>query len=87
MLNIIYQDNKSKILLEQNGKRISGKRTQAINIRYFMITDQVEWGNVTIKYCPTEDMVSDYMTKGLCGVKFNKSWVQIMGMKEIKSPK
>ncbi len=30
--NILYQDNKSAILLEINGKRSSGKRTRALNI-------------------------------------------------------
>jgi hypothetical protein len=33
--NIVYQDNKSAILLETNGKKSSGKRTRALNIRYF----------------------------------------------------
>jgi hypothetical protein len=33
--NILYQDNKSAILLEENGKKSSGKRTRALNIRYF----------------------------------------------------
>ncbi|MGC8532993.1 MAG: Ty1/Copia family ribonuclease HI, partial [Acidiphilium sp.] len=33
--NILYQDNKSTILLENNGKRSSSKRTRAFNIRYF----------------------------------------------------
>ena len=40
--NIIYQDNMSAILLENNRKKSSGKRTRAMNIRYFMVTDQVE---------------------------------------------
>ena len=31
----LYQDNKSTILLENNGKLSSGKRARAINIRYF----------------------------------------------------
>jgi hypothetical protein len=43
--NIVYQDNKSAILLETNGKKSSGKQTHALNIRYFFITDQVEKGN------------------------------------------
>ena len=30
--NIIYQDNKSAILLEENGKKSSGKCTRALNI-------------------------------------------------------
>ena len=38
--NILYQDNKSTILLLNNGKASSGKRTRAINIRYFFLHDQ-----------------------------------------------
>ena len=30
--NILYQDNTSAILLETNGKRSSGERTQVLNI-------------------------------------------------------
>jgi len=37
--NILYQDNKSTILLEQNGKKSSSKRTRTLNIRYFYLTD------------------------------------------------
>ena len=70
--NILYQDNKSTILLEQNGKRSSSQRTCAINIRYFFIMDQVEKGNVSITYCPMKEMVADYFTKPLQGVQFEK---------------
>ena len=35
--NVLYQDNKSTILLLKNGKRSSGKRTRALNIRYFFL--------------------------------------------------
>ena len=38
--NVLCQDNKSAILLETNGKKSSGKRTRALNIRYFFVTDQ-----------------------------------------------
>ena len=37
--NILYQDNKSTILLLNNGKASSGKQTRAINIRYFFLHD------------------------------------------------
>ena len=40
--NILYQDNKSAIPLETNGKRSSSSRTRALNIRCFFLTDQVE---------------------------------------------
>jgi hypothetical protein len=70
--NMLYQDNKSAILLETNCKKSSGKRTRALNIRYFFLTDQVERGNVTIVSCPTDDMVGDFHTKPLPGKKFRK---------------
>jgi hypothetical protein len=77
--NILYQDNKSAILLETNGKKSSGKRTRALNIRYFFLMDQVEKGNVTIVYCPTNDMVGDFHTKPLQGKKFRKFQNAILG--------
>ena len=79
-VNTVYQDNKSSMLLEKNGKRSSGKRTRALNIRYFMITDLVEKGKVKIEHCGTDDMIGDYMSKGLQGVKFNKFRKEIMGL-------
>ena len=77
--NIIYQDNRSAIFLESNGKRSSGKRSRALNIRYFFITDQVEKGNVKIEFCPTEEMVADYHTKALQGSKFEAFRAMILG--------
>ncbi|CAJ1945712.1 unnamed protein product, partial [Cylindrotheca closterium] len=44
--NTLYQDNKSSILLEKNGRDSAGKRSRALNIRYFFMTDQVKKGNV-----------------------------------------
>ena len=67
--------------MEKNGKYSSGKRTRALNIRYFYITDQEKRGNVQIKYCPTDEMVGDYMSKGLQGIKFSKFRDIIMGRK------
>jgi hypothetical protein len=77
--NILYQDNKSAILLEINGKKSSGKRTGALNICYFFLTDQVEKGNLSIEYCPTDDMVGDFHTKPLQGEKFCKFRNEILG--------
>ena len=77
--NILYQDNKSAILLEQNGKKSSGKRTRALNIRYFFITDHIEKGNMEVKYCHTDQMMADYMTKPLQGAKFRQHRKDIMG--------
>jgi hypothetical protein len=77
--NILYQDNKSAILLETNGKKSSSKRTRAINIRYFFLTDQVEKGNLSIEYCPTTKMTGDYFTKPKQGYEFKWMKSEIMG--------
>ena len=77
--NILYQDNKSTILLENNGKRSSGKRTRAFDIRYFFLTDQIEKGRLSIEYCPTADMTADFFTKPLQGKMFLKFKKEIMG--------
>ena len=77
--NVLYQDNQSSICLENNGKT-SQKRTRAINIRYFFVTDNVEKGNLQIKYKPTEDMVADFLTKPLQGKWFENFRERLMGI-------
>jgi hypothetical protein len=84
--NILFQDNKSAILLEKNGKASSSKRTKHINIRYFFITDRVKKGDVSLIWCPTGDMVGDYMTKPLQGALFRKFRDQIMGVIPARDP-
>jgi hypothetical protein len=78
--NILLQDNKSAILLESNGKASSSKRTKHIKIRYFFITDRVSKGDLSIEWCPTDEMVGDFMTKPLQGAKFRKFRDLIMGV-------
>ena len=77
--NILYQDNKSTILLQENGKKSSSQRTRAISIRYFFLTDQIAKGNLTVECCPTEDMTADYFTKPLQGKQFTRLRNLIMG--------
>ena len=68
--NIVYQDNTSAMKLEMNGKTSSGKRTRHFDIKFFYFTDLVKREEIQIKYCPTETMIADYMTKPLVGTKF-----------------
>jgi hypothetical protein len=78
--SILYQDNKSAILLEENGRASSSKRTRHLNIRYFFVTDHVKAKEVLIEHCPTEDMVSDFFTKPLQGSLFRKMRNKIMNV-------
>ena len=77
--NILYQDNKSTILLENNGKQSSSKRIWALNICYFFLTDQIKKGNLTMEYCLTLEMIGDFMSKPLQGKLFKKFKKVIMG--------
>ena len=61
------------MLLEENGRKSSSQRTRALNIWYFLLTDQVEKNNISISYCPTTETVGDFMTKPLQGISFKNS--------------
>jgi len=78
--NILHQDNKSAILLERNGKMSSGKRTKHIAIRYFFVTDRIKSGEISTKWCPTEEMIADFLTKPLQGAIFTKFRDLLMGV-------
>ena len=58
------------ILLLNNGKASSVKRTWAINICYFFLHDQQMKGNLSVKYCPTGEMIGDFMMKPKQGQDF-----------------
>ena len=75
----LFQDNKSTILLLENGKSSSTKYTHALNIRYFYLTDQIEKGNIKVHYCPTNKMVAYYHSKPLQSKPFNFLRWQLLG--------
>ena len=72
LFNIIFQDNTSTMKLAMNGKASSGKRTRHFDIKKFYVTDLIQKGEVQVKYCSTDDMIGDYMSKPLTGKKFHK---------------
>ena len=47
-------------------------RNKHIDIQYHFVREAVECGKVSFKYCRTEDMVADILTKPLERVKFQK---------------
>jgi hypothetical protein len=70
----------SAMLLETNGKESSSKRTKHINVRYYLIKDRVVAREITIKHCPTNDMLADLFTKPVQGNQFRKLCSQIQGI-------
>jgi hypothetical protein len=84
--NVLFQDNKSSILLEKNGKASSSKRMKHINIRYLFITDRVKREEVSKVWCPTGDMIGDFATKPLQGALFRNFRDQIRGATPARDP-
>jgi hypothetical protein len=75
--NDLFQDNKSAIISEKNGKALSSKRTKHINIQYFFIADCVKKDKVSVVWCPTGDMIGDFATKQLQGGLYSASIIYI----------
>ena len=68
--NILYQDNKSTILLAKNGRWSSSKRTKHINNRFFLVTDKIDRGELEVVHCGTKEMRSDTLSKPLQGMLY-----------------
>jgi hypothetical protein len=66
---VVYQDNKSVLTIMKEGRR-SHQRTKHLNVRYFLIIEKQENKEVELRYCPSEEMYADLMTKPISGAKF-----------------
>jgi hypothetical protein len=60
----------STLSLEKNGRVSSYKRTKHIIAKYFFIQHYYQLGEINLKYCPTDDMWADILTKPLQGHRF-----------------
>ena len=53
-----------------------------MNIKYFFLTDRIRSGEMTVRYCPTSEMIADHLTKPLQGHLFRKFRSVIMNIDE-----
>ena len=80
--NILYQDNKSTILMANNGRMSAGKNSKHIKNSFFLITDKVAPGDIEIHYKGTDEMWADVNTKPMQGKMFRVMRGQVMGIPE-----
>jgi hypothetical protein len=64
---IIMCDNQGCIALAKNPKHHS--RTKHIDVQHHFIREKIEDGVIELRYCPTEHMVADVLTKALGRVR------------------
>ena len=80
--NILYQDNKSTILLAKNGRWSGSKRTKHIKSRYFFVKDKIDKGEFEVHHEPSERMWSDMLTKPKQGMAFRVDRSHLMNVPE-----
>jgi len=76
----IYQDNKSTILVAENGRSSSSKQMQHLHVRYYFFSDQIKKGYVKVAFCPMQDMLVDFFTKTLQGALFVHMWEKVLNL-------
>ena len=60
---VIFEDYQTAICMAEN-PQLHG-RAKHIDIKYHFIREQVNSGTVELKYCQSEKMIADILTKGL----------------------
>ena len=78
----VYQDNMSTIKLIDNG-RANSELTRHISIGYFWAHDLIHRGIINVNYCPTGDMIADFLTKPLQGSLYMHLRQLLMGSEPI----
>ena len=73
----IKQDNQSTIAIAVNP--IAHARTKHIGVKMHHIRNHISRGDISVAYCPTEDMIADILTKALAAPQHWRL-VLMMGM-------
>ena len=80
--SVIHDDNEACIKLNSAPIVNFSGRSKYIARKYFSVYEHVESGKVILRWCGTDDMIADFLTKAIIGNKFAKFRIQIMGHSE-----
>ncbi len=64
---VVFYDNMSVMSLDKNWHTLSSKWTKHIKAKYFLIKDYYNAGEFDVKFCPTDEMWANVLTKPLQG--------------------
>ena len=78
MTNIQSCDNQGCITLAKNSTHQS--RTKHIDVQHHFIREKLENQEICLKYCPTEDIIADVLTKPLAKDR-HQALTKAMGLK------
>ena len=64
----IYEDNQGCIAMSYNP--VDHRRSKHIHVRYHFLRELIQANELTVVYCPTEEMIADILNKPLPGPQF-----------------
>ena len=67
---VLYEDNQAAKCMARNGQHHG--RSKHIDICCHFVREKVGEGVIALKYCPTDKMLADMLTKGLSSVTFKR---------------
>ena len=78
---LIMEDNQGTIAVAHNP--VNHRRTKHIDIKNHYVHDAVQTGMIELRYCPSNEMVADALTKALARDQFEGLQAQ-MGLMPIE---
>ena len=81
-MHVIYEDNQGTITLAKNP--VYRQRSKHIDVKYHFVRSTVNNGEVSLEYCPTDQMVADLMTKPATKVKLLTFSMFLLGDSQAK---
>ena len=79
----IHEDNTSTIALAERGKSNKGM-TKHVKVRYFLVKQYIDEGEIEIRHTRTEDMWADLLTKPVMGSTFWRLLSKVTGQQRSK---
>ena len=77
---VIREDNQAAIAIAQQPH--SHSKMKHIDIRYHFVREKVQDNTIELRYCPTNNMLADILTKGLTHDKFSRLR-ELSGVKDL----
>jgi hypothetical protein len=74
---LVEQDNQSTLHLAKIGEGLGGK-AKHFRVRFHFLKELCEEGLISMKYCQTEDMMADVLTKPMVGRERNRQVLRMM---------
>ena len=76
----IFEDNQSTIAMTKNPQH-HGK-AKHIDIKFHYIREMVTMNKIKLKYCKSDEMIADILTKGIGKIQFTKL-ISMIGLRNI----